>query len=35
MMRFVDFMYGFPVLVMIILMQVFFTEIAPPIPGFR
>jgi oligopeptide transport system permease protein len=28
MMRFVDFMYGFPVLVMIILMQVFFTQIA-------
>jgi oligopeptide transport system permease protein len=28
MMRIVDFMYGFPVLVMIILMQVFFTEIA-------
>jgi oligopeptide transport system permease protein len=28
MMRFVDFMYGFPVRVMIILMQVFFTEIA-------
>lgn len=28
MMRFVDFMYGFPDLVMIILLQVFFTEIA-------
>ncbi len=28
MMRFVDFMYGFPSLVFIILMQVFFTEIA-------
>lgn len=28
MMRFIDFMYGFPTLVMIILLQVFFTEIA-------
>jgi ABC-type dipeptide/oligopeptide/nickel transport system permease subunit len=28
MMRFVDFMYGFPTLVFIILMQVYFTEIA-------
>lgn len=28
MMRFIDFLYGFPTLVMIILLQVFFTEIA-------
>lgn len=28
MMRFIDFLYGFPTLVMIILLQVFFTEVA-------